>query len=145
MILADANLLLYAYNVDAPEHGRARRWLENLLARPGTFALSWPTITAFIRISTSIRAFPQPLRIKEAVEIVSNWLAHPAVTVVQPTERHWAIFSRLLEQGQAAGALAMDAHLATLAIEHGCQLATTDRDFSRFDDLRIVNPLSGPA
>jgi hypothetical protein len=36
----------------------------------------------------------------------------------------------------------MDAHLAALAIEHGATLATTDRDFRRFDGLKIVNPLT---
>jgi len=35
----------------------------------------------------------------------------------------------------------MDAELASLAIEHGATLCTTDRDFTRFEDLRIVNPL----
>jgi predicted nucleic acid-binding protein len=35
----------------------------------------------------------------------------------------------------------MDAHLAALAIEHGAQLATTDRDFRRFPNLRVLNPL----
>jgi predicted nucleic acid-binding protein len=35
----------------------------------------------------------------------------------------------------------MDAHLAALAIERGATLCTTDRDFSRFDGLNIVNPL----
>jgi len=35
----------------------------------------------------------------------------------------------------------MYAHLAALAIEHGAKLYTTDKDFSRFDDLQVVNPL----
>jgi hypothetical protein len=34
----------------------------------------------------------------------------------------------------------MDAHLATLTIEHGATLATTDRDFRRFPGLRMVDP-----
>jgi predicted nucleic acid-binding protein len=37
----------------------------------------------------------------------------------------------------------MDAHLAALAMEHGAVLASNDRDFARFDGLRIVNPLAG--
>ncbi len=35
----------------------------------------------------------------------------------------------------------MDAHLATLAIEHGATLATTDKDFAKFFDLKTINPL----
>ena len=35
-----------------------------------------------------------------------------------------------------------DAYLAALAIEHGCELVTTDSDFSRFRGLRWRHPLS---
>jgi toxin-antitoxin system PIN domain toxin len=141
MILTDANLLLYAYNRDAPEHEAARRWLEESLSATAPLALSWQTITAFIRISTNIKAFPKPLTIKEATRIVTEWLERPNAIILQPTERHWEIFGRQLDEGQAVGPLVMDAHLAALAIEHGCQLATTDRDFARFSDLKTINPL----
>ncbi len=141
MILSDANLLLYAYNTAAPEHDQARQWLEESLSSTDPFGLSWQTITAFIRIGTNIKAFPMPLTVKEATEVVTEWLERPNVSVLQPTARHWEIFIRLLTEGKAAGALVMDAHLAALAIEHGCQLATTDRDFARFTELKTVNPL----
>ncbi len=142
MILADANLLLYAYNADAPEHEPAARWLEASLSQPTPFAFSWQTITAFIRISTNIRAFPKPFSTKEAIEIVAEWAERANVTILQPSERHWEIFSRFLSEGQAVGALVMDAHLAALAVEHGATLATTDRDFARFADLQTFNPIA---
>jgi predicted nucleic acid-binding protein len=34
-----------------------------------------------------------------------------------------------------------DAYLAALAIEHGCEWITTDRDFSRFPGLKWRHPL----
>jgi len=34
------------------------------------------------------------------------------------------------------------AHVATLAIEHGLTLHSTDTDFARFPGLRWVNPLA---
>ena len=37
--------------------------------------------------------------------------------------------------------MVMDAHLAALAVEHGARIATTDRDFTRFPDLEILNPI----
>jgi toxin-antitoxin system PIN domain toxin len=141
MILADAAILLYAYNTDAEQHPRAREWLEASLSAPDLFCFAWQTITAFVRIGTNPRAFPKPLSISEATEIVSGWLARPSVTLLVPGERHWRILSELLIQGQAYGPLVMDAHLAALAIEHGATLCTNDRDFSRFSGLRIVNPL----
>jgi hypothetical protein len=35
----------------------------------------------------------------------------------------------------------MDAHLAALAIEHGATLCTNDRDFARFQGLKVEYPL----
>ena len=40
------------------------------------------------------------------------------------------------------GPLVSDAYLAALAIEHGCELISTDSDFARFTDLRWRHPLS---
>ena len=142
MILADANLLLYAYNRDAADHDAARRWLEGQLSAPELFCLSWQTVTAFLRISTNARAFAQPFTIAEATAIVTEWLARPQTVILTPGERHWEIFSHLLTAGQATGPLVMDAHLAALALEHGCTLATTDRDFVRFPSVQVVNPLA---
>jgi toxin-antitoxin system PIN domain toxin len=143
MILCDANLLLYAYNADSANHARAKEWLEGELSGQSLFCLSWHTITAFIRISTNRRAFPQPLSIEEAVGIVSDWLDRPQCRVLTETEQHWEILAGLLRKGTAVGPLVMDAHLAALAVEHGATLATTDRDFARFFGLKMINPLEG--
>jgi uncharacterized protein len=40
------------------------------------------------------------------------------------------------------GNLVPDAYLAALAIEGGCELVTTDRDFARFTGLRWRHPLA---
>ena len=142
MILVDANLLLYAYNVSSEHHQRARAWLETVLSRPQEpVGLAWTTILAFLRISTNPRAFPAPYSISEAVSFVSAWLDSPATTMVAPGDRHWAILSALLPAAQARAALVTDAHLAALAIEHGAVLYTTDRHFARFSGLRTRNPL----
>ena len=142
MILIDANLLLYAYDRSSPHHSRVRSWMEGLLSTAELFGLSWLTITAFIRISTNPRAFDNPLSVAEAVRTVGELLAHPRVVVLTPGEGHWDIFSKFLIEGQANGPLAMDAHQAALAVEHGAVLCTSDRDFSRFPALKVVNPLT---
>ena len=42
----------------------------------------------------------------------------------------------------ARAELAPDAYLAALAIEHGCEVITGDRDFRRFPGLRCRHPLN---
>ena len=97
---------------------------------------------AFLRIATNPRAFDQPLRTDEAIEIVSAWFSRPNVSLVQPTERHWTILADTLRDAQVRGPPVSDAHLAALAIEHGAKLATTDRDFARFKGLETIDPLA---
>jgi toxin-antitoxin system PIN domain toxin len=141
VILVDANLLIYAHNQSSPQYGDARAWLEAELAGPGPVGVAWTSLLAFVRISTSPRVFPLPFSLEEASDVVDHLLAQPALTVVQPGPRHWAILRRLLIGSQARGPLAMDAHLAALALEHGATMYTTDRDFTRFVGLQVVNPL----
>lgn len=141
MITPDANVVLYAYNEDAPKHAEAKQWLEEQLSLPDIFGLSWQVITAFLRISTNPKAFPQPFDLPEAIEITDEWLRHPRIRILTPTKNHWTIFQDLIVEGQTKAALMMDAHLAALAIEHGATLATTDNDFSKFSRLKIINPL----
>lgn len=141
MILPDANLLLYAYNEDAPQHGAAKAWVEDSFSNPEVFGLSWQVITAFIRISTNPNAFPIPFTPKEATDIVDEWLIQPQVRIFVPTENHWRILGTLLLKEQISGPLVLDAHLATLAVEHGATVATTDRDFRRFPTVKVIYPL----
>jgi len=140
--LLDVNLLLYAYHASSAQHHEAKQWLQEAFSAPAPVCLSWQTMTAFIRISTSSRIFDRPLSVSRCIDIVNSWLAVPSVRVLTASERHWEILSGLLSHAQCRGPLVMDAHLAALALEHGATLYTTDRDFLRFQDLPIVNPLS---
>lgn len=141
MTLVDANVLLYAYDSDSPHHARARRWLEAQFStgRPLRFALI--TLLAFVRIASDRRVYARPLSPVEACAIVESWLSHPNAQLLQPGPRTWTLLSQLCDEGQAKGAMVMDAHLAALALEHGASIATTDRDFARFPRLETENPV----
>jgi toxin-antitoxin system PIN domain toxin len=141
MILVDANLLLYAENSSIPEHDTARTWWDKQLSGSVPVCLSWLVLTAFIRIATNRRVFVHPLNIDQACKRVESWLGQPCVRIVQPTSAHWDVLKNLLQVGQATGNLVSDCHLAALAIEHGCELCSTDSDFSRFPGLKWRNPL----
>jgi uncharacterized protein len=141
MILIDANLLLYAYDARAAKHERAQAWLENILVSSEPVGLAWAAILAFLRISTHSGILANALSLSDAISIVSGWLAEDTVSILEATDRHWPVLCRLLTEGQAPGRLVMDAHLAALAIEHGATLCSTDRDFTRFKGLRLLNPL----
>lgn len=142
MILVDANVLLYAYQPRSEHHERCRTWIEEAFSGEEPVCLAWVTVLAFVRISTNARIFEQPLRATEAMAAVSAWLGRPSVSVVEAGERCFEILRQLLADGQVTGPLVMDAFLAALALENGATLCTTDRDFTRFPKIAILNPVA---
>jgi hypothetical protein len=137
----DANLLLYAYNADAPQQRTIAQWLTNLLASGETIGLPWVAIWAFLRICTNSRIWDNPRPAGEAFAIVSEWLSQPGVVALQPGPPHAEILEKLVNDHGASGPLVTDAVLAALTIEHGARLASTDQDFRRFPALQWINPL----
>jgi len=142
LILVDANILLYAEDSIHPRNQQARAWWDGQLSGSDPVCLCWLVLSAFIRIGTNPRVFEQPLSLEQALTRVQSWLDQPCTRVVRPTERHWTVFRQMLVGGQAVANLVTDAYLAALAIEHGCELATTDSDFARFPKLKWRNPLA---
>jgi len=140
MKLLDANILLYAYDKSSTHHEICRTWLESAFNTPEAIALPWQTILAFVRISTNPRAVKNPLTNAHACDIVGTWLERPNVVVVNAAERFWSILRQQILDAQVSGPLVTDAALAALAIEQGATLYSTDRDFRRFEGLKLVDP-----
>jgi hypothetical protein len=141
LILVDVNILLYAEDSLSPLHEKAKAWWDGQLSHSDPVCLCWPVLAAFIRIGTNPRVFERPLSLDQTISRVQSWLEQPCTRVVKPTDQHWAVFQQMLTEGQAAANLVSDAHLAALAIENGCVLASTDADFARFPRLKWINPL----
>ncbi len=142
MILLDSNILLYAFIDATPQHIKARRWLETAIEDNfEPLAVSWTVILAFIRISTNNKVFTPSLNTSQVEEILRPFLDHTNVRIIDPLNDHFPRLLSVMKEGQALAALTMDAHLATLALEHGAKIATTDRDFSRFQGVKIIDPL----
>jgi len=133
--LVDANVLLYAINVDARHHVLSRRWLDDALSGATTVGFSWVVLLAFIRLATKVDLFPRPLVVDDALDRVDRWLAAPPAVVVEPTVDHARILRRLLDEVGTGGNLANDAHLAALAIGHRATVVSFDRDFGRFGSV----------
>jgi uncharacterized protein len=142
VILADANLLIYAKVESFPQHDAARAWLEERLNGHARVGLPWPSLLAFVRLVTNPRVFKNPMQTKEAWQQVQEWLGLPKTWIPTPTVRHPEILGRLLTSINATGNLVPDAHLAALSVEHGLVVCSSDSDFARFPDVRWENPLS---
>ena len=140
MQLPDVNVLIYAHREDAPEHDRYAAWLRGLTVSHEPFALSDVVLAAFLRSVTNPRIFDPPTPMDTAIAFCQRLVDWPRASLIAPSRRHWDVFVKLC--GGIKGPLVADAYIAALAIEHGCELITTDGDFARFSGLRWRHPLA---
>lgn len=142
-MIPDVNLLVYAYNADAPHHEEARDWWEACLSERQTVGVPWVVVLGFVRIMTSRVVLTDPMDTIEALAHVRSWLVRPQAHVLVPGPRHLEILTEIMTSARASGRLTTDAHLAAIAIETQAELHSNDADFARFPGLRWSNPLEG--
>ena len=141
MIIPDVNLLVYAYNHDAPDNASAKRWWEDRCNRREAIGLPWAVSCGFVRVMTHPGILVRPLSPATAMSHVRSWLARSHVQTLDPGPRHLEILSQLFGATGVAGNLTTDAHLAAIAIEYQAEIQSNDSDFGRFPGLRWSNPL----
>ena len=145
MRLVDTNVMIYAHRRDAERHEEYRAWIQAMIDGPEPYAVSDSALTGMVRVVTNRKIYPRvPATIDEALEFAGRIRNQPHAHVVSPGPAFWGIFSGLCRQVNARAKLVPDAYLAALAIEHGCEVITTDRDFRRFPGLRWRHPLNQP-
>jgi uncharacterized protein len=60
----------------------------------------------------------------------------------EPGRGHRAILGRLIPDFDLRGNLVADAVLASLCIEHGISVVSSDSDFARFTEIDWINPVA---
>ena len=143
MILPDINLLVHAHNSESPVHERARQWWDGALGGTEGIGLDWVCLLGFIRVSTHRAILVNPMTTEEVCSRIAEWLELPHVHIATPPDGHFERLRSHLQRLGTAANLTTDAHLATLAIERGYTLCSSDSDFARFPGLRWFNPLTG--
>jgi toxin-antitoxin system PIN domain toxin len=136
MVIVDANVLLYAVDRASSHHEQSRSWLDASLAGGEAVGFAWIVLLAFIRVGTNPAILPNAMTADEAASQIEAWLGAPAPVISEPTSRHAALLRGLLRDTGTAGNLVTDAHLAALAVEHGADVVSFDRDFGRFPQVR---------
>lgn len=142
MFVVDVNLLIYAVNSDAAEHVLVRSWLETEINAGTPIGLPWVVLLGFVRLSINPKVLSQPLTLDQALDQISEWLALPNVSVLEPGFDHHSHFSAACQAVNAGPNLITDAHLVAIVQEHGATIASCDTDFGRFPDLVWMNPLN---
>ncbi len=141
MKIVDVNVLVHAVNQGAPEHARILGWLEGELNAGSEIGMPWVSLLGFVRLTINPKVMPQPLTLDQALDQVLEWLALPNVSIPTPGSDQFSQFATNCKAVNATHILITDAHLASLALEHGAVMASCDTDFGKFPGLQWVNPL----
>ncbi|MFG6200805.1 type II toxin-antitoxin system VapC family toxin [Nonomuraea sp. NPDC050451] len=142
MLLSDINVLVNAFRREAPAHVACHKLVEELINGDSAYAVTDYVINGVIRVLSVAALHDPPPTMEEILGFADQVRNQPHAVVLNPGERHWEIFTRLCREADARRKLIPDAYLAALAIEHGCEFVTCDKDFARFQGLRWRSPLN---
>ena len=142
MIAVDTNLLVYAHRGDSAFHDRASECIRALAEGRQRWGLPWHCIHEFLGVVTHPRIYDPPTPLPHALSQVDAWLESPSVVLLREPDDYWERLKPLVEAGRVAGPRIHDARIAAVCLAHGVrELWSADRDFSRFVDLQVRNPL----
>lgn len=144
MIAVDTNILVYAHRADSPFHEAAAACIVSLAEGRTAWAIPWPCLHEFLAIVTHPRIYAPPTPLATALDQVDAWLESPALRLLAEADDHWPVLHTLIGRAQVTGPKVHDARIAALCQEHGVrELWSADRDFTRFPNITVVNPLVG--
>ena len=141
MIAVDTDVLIRAHRAETDLHAVAARDLTSLAE--GTIEWGIPVfcIGEFVRIVTHRRVLNPPSTLPQALSFLEMVLASPTCRIVRPGPEFIGLLAETVSAASARGNLVFDAQIAALCREHGIStILTNDRDFRRFDHLRVRFP-----
>ncbi|MFH1114372.1 MAG: TA system VapC family ribonuclease toxin [Pseudomonadota bacterium] len=142
MIAIDTNILVYAHREDSPWHDVAYERLVELAEGLAPWAIPWPCIHEFLAIVTHPRIYSPPTPLEIAIDQIEAWQESPSLVLLSEAEGYWLHVRSLLQNGQITGPQVHDCRVAALCRLHGVtELWSADRDFGRFAEPQVRNPL----
>ncbi len=144
MIAVDTNILVYAHRKDSPFHIKASKIVAEFAESSKPWAIPWSCIHEFFSIVTHPRIYNPPTPYQKALDQISAWLESPSLIMISETHGYWEILKNLVDSSQTKGPMIHDARIAAICVLHGItELVSADRDFGRFRNLKVHNPLIG--
>lgn len=143
MFIIDANILIAAQRTDHVHHERCRGWIEAAVGAGERIALAEHVVVAFLRGVTHPSIFDPPTPVGDALDALDALLEQPEVEWLRVGAAQLGVLEELLGDPGAAGRMFPDTWLAAAAIARSATLVTLDRDFARFEGLRMMAPSGG--
>ena len=145
MIAVDANILVYAHREDSEWHREALAALTGLANGTRRWAIPWPCVHEFIAIATHPSIYVPPTPLAMALAAIEVWLSASSCRAIGEGPDHFAVVKVLATKGRIQGPMIHDARIAVICLQNGvAELWSADRDFSRYEQLKVINPLIAP-
>lgn len=139
MIAVDTNILVYAFNADAPECERAVAALRKLALGNVAWALPVFVVGEFLRVVTNPRGpLSRPGRAQDAMRGVDTLLASPSARLLTPGRRYLPLLRALIADTGPRGNEVFDAQVAAVCLEQGATtILTNDARFRQFQGITV--------
>jgi hypothetical protein len=138
----DANVLVYAFYRDTPQHAASRAWLDRAVRGEVELCLTSQVLAEFFAIVTNPKRVSDPRTPDDAVAAIEAVLALPGATLLPVPPQVTSRWLEMLRHHPVRGGAVFDLQLiATLVVNGVERICTFNRaDFEGFPGLEIVAP-----
>ena len=137
-MVLDVNVIIALASASHPLREAATEWWAETKATGQPFTVPDLVWVGFARILTNSRSVPTPVTWEDAWHFAEAFMAQPKYLRFLVDPRTMEEFVRLASTAGARGDLVTDAYVAACAAAYGGTVVTFDRDFRKFDDLRVL-------
>ena len=140
MNILDVNVVVALFRSDDPRHEGITEWFAESRGRGESFTVPDLVWVGFVRVVTNKRIMPVPATFEEAWDFVVALRSQGHYLAFAPHPMTLNEFADLSMNAQASGNLLTDAYIAASAARIGGTVVTFDRDFRKFDGIRVLEP-----
>jgi len=140
----DANILVYAYNLDSPLNLKAYTFLkEEALAGNLRACLPYQSLYEFYSIVTNPRRVERPLEPTKAKEIIETYMKARNIPKIYPRKSNLRNVLDLLSKYNISRQEIFDVVFVATLLDNGVDgiITRNAKHFSRFEFLKVLNPL----
>ncbi len=143
MIVADVNVLVYAFRLDSEHFETYHRWLPGVLGGPESFAIVEHCLAGFVRIVTNPRIYDVLAPIALALEFVRRIRVARNATPIAANSATWELLGEWVsDDDRIVDNLLPDAVLAALTLSHGARFGNEESWFRALSGSATPRPPS---
>ena len=138
----DCNILIQLALADHPANPATVASVQAETQREGRLVFPALVVTEFLHVATDAKRFSPPLTMSEALDWIEDFMANPAVGLLEPSRETVRQMLRWMRQFNLGRKRILDTHLAAVLHIAGVRrlLTSNPTDFAVFGVLETVVP-----